>query len=150
MKGVFMTQVSDSVRKFFEDFERASNILDLELLGLQYSDSFMFASPQGTQPIKKDDFLKVLPKRQEFFKTIGLISSKITALDETRLDENYIMIKAHWNMQFEKNTGQSITDETSATYVLFQQENILKIVFQLDHQDLTKRVQELGLLPAKN
>ena len=145
-----MTQSSDVVRKFFEGFEKASNSLDLELLGSQYSDSFMFASPQGAQPIKKDDFLKVLPKRQGFFKTIGLISSTITALEETRLDKNYIMVKAHWNMQFEKKPGQSITDDISATYVLFQQENRLQIVFQLDHQDLTKRVQELGLMPTKD
>jgi ketosteroid isomerase-like protein len=150
MKGVSMTQVRDVVRNFFEDFEKASNALDLELLGSQYSDSFLFASPQGAQPVKKDDFLKVLPKRKEFFRTIGLISSRITALEETRLDENYVMVKAHWNMQFEKNPEQSITDETIATYVLFQHESILKIVFQLDHQDLTKRVQELGLLPAKD
>jgi hypothetical protein len=145
-----MTQVSDIVRNFFESFEQASDTLDLELLGSQYSDSFMFASPQGVQPIKKDDFLKVLPKRKGFFKTIGLISSRITALEETRLDENYIMVKAHWNMRFEKKSEQAITDETSATYFLFQQENILQIVFQLDHQDLTKRVQELGLMPAKD
>ena len=145
-----MTQVSDIVRNFFESFEQASNTLDLELLGSQYSDSFMFASPQGVQPIKKDDFLKVLPKRKGFFKTMGLISSTITALEETRLDENYIMVKAHWNMRFEKKPEQAITDETSATYFLFQQENILQIVFQLDHQDLTKRVQELGLMPAKD
>jgi ketosteroid isomerase-like protein len=145
-----MIQASDIVRNFFEGFEKATNTLDLELLGSQYSDSFMFASPQGAQPIKKDDFLKVLPKRKEFFRTIGLISSRITTLEETRLDETYVMVKAHWNMQFENKSGQSITDDTSATYVLFQQENKLQIVFQLDHQDLTKRVQELGLLPAKD
>ena len=145
-----MNQASDIVREFFEGFEKASNALDLEILGSQYGDSFMFASPQGAQSIKKDDFLKVLPKQKGFFRTIGLISSKITALEETRLDKNYVMVKTYWNMQFEKNPGQSIVDEISATYVLFQQENILQIVFQLDHQDLTKRVQELGLLPAKD
>jgi hypothetical protein len=53
-------------------------------------------------------------------------------------------------MLFDKKPGQSITDDISATYVLFQQKNILQIVFQLDHQDLAKRVQELGLLPAKD
>ena len=145
-----MTPASDIVRNFFEGFEKASNSLDLELLGSQYSDSFMFASPQGAQPIQKDDFLKVLPRRKGFFKAIGLVSSTITALEETRLDENYIMVKAHWNMRFEKNPEQAITDESSATYFLFQQENRLQIVFQLDHQDLTKRVQELGLMPAKD
>ena len=145
-----MNQASDIVREFFEGFEKATNALDLEILGSQYGDSFMFASPQGSQSIKKVDFLKVLQKRKGFFKTIGLISSKITALEETRLDKNYVMVKTYWNMQFEKNPGQSIVNEISATYVLFQQENILQIVFQLDHQDLTKRVQELGLLAPKD
>jgi hypothetical protein len=145
-----MNQASDLVREFFESFEKATNTLDLEILGSQYGDPFMFAGPQGSQSVKRDDFLKVLPKRKGFFKTIGLISSKITALEETRLDKNYVIVKAYWNMQFEKNPGQSIVNEISATYVLFQQENSLQIVFQLDHQDLTKRVEELGLLPAKD
>jgi hypothetical protein len=149
-KGTPMKQVSDIVRKFFEDYESGIIGPDLELLASRYSDSFMFASPQGVQPIKKDDFLKVLPKRQGFFKTVGLTSSKIQALEETRLDDNYVMVKAYWNMRFEKDPEQPIVDETAATYILYQQESLLQIVFQLDHQDLMKRVQDLGLLPTKD
>ena len=110
----------------------------------------MFAGPQGVQAIKKEDFLKVLPKRKDFFKMVGLTSSKIQRLEETRLDTNYIMVKAYWKMQFEKDPAHPITDEISATYILSQQGDSLRIVFQLDHQDLMKRVQALGLLPAKN
>ena len=143
-----MKQVTDFVRKFFEDYERGSNVLDLELLASRYSDSFMFASPQGAQAIKKDDFLKVLPRRKEFFKTVGLTSSTIQRLEETRLDDHYLMVKADWNMRFEKDPAQPIINQTAATYILYQHEDVLRIVFQLDHQDLTERVQELGLLPA--
>jgi len=60
------------------------------------------------------------------------------------------MVKVDWNMRFEKGLDQPIVNETSATYILYQQENILRIVFQLDHQDLMKRVRDLGLLPAKD
>ncbi len=145
-----MNQVSDMVRKFFEDYERGNTALDLELLASRNSDSFMFASPHSVQSVKQEDFLKVLPKRQGFFKTIGLASSKIRSLEETRLDDNYVMFKAHWTMRFEKDAEQPIADETSATYILHQQESSLRIVFQLDHQDLTQRIQALGLLPAKD
>ncbi len=145
-----MNQVSENIKKFFEDFERSSNNLDIELIASQYSELFMFASSQGAQSVKKEDFLKVIPKRHGFFKTIGLTSSKIRLLEETRLDDNYVMVKADWNMQYEKASEQPIVDEISATYVLFQQNHSLQIVFQLDHQDLMKRVQELGLLPAKD
>ena len=145
-----MNQVSDIVRKFFEDYERDSNAPDPELIVSQYSDSFLFASPQGVQAVKRDDFLKMLPKREGFFKTVGLTSSKIQSLEETRLDDNYVLVKVSWNMRFEKDREQPIVDEISATYILYQQEGLLWIVFQLDHQDLMKRVQDLGLLPIKD
>jgi len=147
-----MKQVSDVVRKFFEDYERsidASNQENgLELIASRYSDSFMFAGPKGAQAVKKEDFLKALPKRQSFFKTIGRTSSTIQSLEETRLDDNYVMVKAYWNMRFEKEAGQSVVAEISATYILFQEESSLRIVFQLDHQDLMQRAHDLGLLPA--
>jgi len=145
-----VNQVSDFVREFFEDYERGSNALDLEILDSRYSDSFMFGGPQGVQIIKKEDFLKVLPARKEFFRMVGLTSSKIQRLEEIRLNDNYVMVKADWNMRFEKDLDQPIVDEISATYILYRQENLLRIVFQLDHQDLMKRVRDLGLLPAKD
>jgi hypothetical protein len=144
-----MKQVSDTIRKFFEDYERGINASDPELIASRYSDSFMFAGPQGMQSVKKEDFLKVLPKRQEFFKTIRLTSSTIKSVEETRLDENYIMVKSYWNLRFEKESEQPIVNEISATYILFRQESLLHIVFQLDHQDLMDRVKDLGLLAVK-
>jgi ketosteroid isomerase-like protein len=145
-----MKPVSHSVTKFFEDYERNRETSDPEAIGQQYAETFMFAGPQGVQIVKKDDFLKALPQRQGFFKAVGLTLSKIKTLEETRLDEHYLLVRADWVMQFDKNAGQLITEEISATYVLSQQEDRLKIVLQLDHQDLVKRVQTLGLLPPKS
>jgi hypothetical protein len=144
-----MKQVSDRVTKFFEEYERSINNSRLELLEALYDEAFMFAGLQGAQAIKRDDFLKVLPKREGFFKTIGLTSSKIRGLEETRLDDRYVMVKAYWEMRYEKSLGQPILDETSATYLLYQHADGLRIVFQLDHQDLMKRAEELGLLPGQ-
>ncbi|HEX9270853.1 MAG TPA: hypothetical protein VGA01_01425 [Candidatus Binatia bacterium] len=149
-----MKQASDIVRKFFEGYERSINASSSEegpeLIASRYSDLFMFAGPQGAQAVKKEDFLKAIPKRQWFFKTVGLTSSTIRSLEETRLDDNYVMVKAYWNMRFEKEAEQPIVAETSATYILCQEESSLRIVFQLDHQDLMKTAQDLGLLPAKD
>jgi hypothetical protein len=51
-----------------------------------------------------------------------------------------------WRLQFE-SAAAPITDlDLFATYLLQQQPDGLRIVFQLDHDDLTKRVQELGLV----
>ena len=63
-----------------------------------------------------------------------------------RLDDRYSMAKATWTMRYEKDESKSIDDESSATYVLFSENNSSQIVMQIDHQDLTQRVKELGLM----
>ena len=141
-----MKQASDNVRTFFEDYEKGSNISDPELTASQYGDEFMFAGPQGAQAVKKEDFLEALPKREGFFKAAGLTASRIRSLEETRLDDTYVMVKVYWNMRFEKNPGQPVDVDISATYILYQQGSLLQIVIQIDHQDFMKKVQDLGLL----
>jgi hypothetical protein len=116
------------------------------MLSSQYADTFMFGGPQGVQSIKKKDFLRVIPKRKGFFTSVGLKTTKLASLEETRLDERYSLIKACWTMRFEKDLHKSIDDEISATYIVFLENDSLRIVFQIDHQDLQTRVQELGLV----
>lgn len=145
-----MQQVSDRVKKFFADYERSMTSSHPEVFETQYGEAFMFAGPQGAQAIKKDDFLTTLPKRAGFFKAVGLTSSKLKALEETQLDNHYVMVKAYWEMRYEQVAGQPIINEISATYLLYQQADELRIVFQLDHQDLLKRLKELGLLPEQS
>lgn len=142
-----MKQISDRVRTFFESYESGTNTTDPDLVTSQYSDTFMFGGPEGVQAIKKEDFLQTLPKREGFFKAVGLKASRIESLEETRLDENYVMVRVVWNMRFEKVPEQSMDINLETTYVLFQQGSALRIVFQLDHQDFMKRVQNLGLWP---
>jgi hypothetical protein len=48
-------------------------------------------------------------------------------------------------MRFESRTGLPIDSENSATYILGGTDGSCQIVFQLDHQDLMKKVQDLGL-----
>jgi hypothetical protein len=145
-----MSQVSDAVRIFFENYERGTNSLDITIFAASYSDNFMFAGPNGVQPVKKDAFLKMIPQRKGFFQMLGLQSSNIVSLIETRLDEQYIQVKTVWRMHYEKDQHEPIDDENLATYILRLQNGQLQIVFQLDHQDLMKKAQTLGLLPQQS
>lgn len=144
-----MNSASDIVKRFFRDYEKGSNTGDPELAASQYAESFMFASNNGVQAVKRDDLIKVLPKRQGFVKSLGLSSMGLRSLEETRLDEQYIMVKAYWTMRVDKGGAQPLDDEISATYILHQHQDSLRIVFQLDHQDLIKRLQELGATTTK-
>ena len=49
-------------------------------------------------------------------------------------------------MTFAKPIGSNKEIRTSATYILERIGEGLVIVFQIDHQDLTEKVKELGLV----
>ena len=145
-----MAEASGPVRAFFEAYASATDSTDPAFFTTAYGDTFMFAGPATVQAVKRDDFLKVVPKRRAFFAALGLTASDVRGLEETRLDERHLLVKAHWTFRFEKDPARPIIEEGAATYILRRQDDRLQIVFQLDHQDLTKRVQELGLLPHQS
>ena len=95
--------------------------------------------------MKKEDFLKVLPRRKEFFRSRGLVSSSIDSLSASTLDARYTLVKVVWKMRFERNASEPIYSENAASYVLSESNSLFQIVLQIDHQDLTKKVQELGM-----
>jgi hypothetical protein len=74
--------------------------------------------PEGVQSVKKEDFVRVLPKRKEYFRSVGLLSSKIDSLAASKLDSKYVLVKAVWQMRFERRTGEPVDSQNSTTYIL--------------------------------
>ena len=140
-----MQRASERVKTFFDQYELNIGGSDPAGIAAQYGDSFVFAGPQGTQAVKRDDFVKVLPKRQGFFKSAGLRSSTVLALEETTVDDSCVLVKAQWRLRFEPASMPASDIDVSAMYLLQQYPDGLRIVVQRDYDDLTKRVQELGL-----
>ncbi|SRR5581483_203808 len=132
------------VKEFFARYEQANAEFNVSEIASLYADVFLFGSPQGAQPIKKDDFVKVLPRRKDFFKSVGLVSSKVERIETSELDSSYRLAKVVWKMRIERPDKAPIQIETSASYVLFNSANSLQIVFQIDHQDLAAKIKELG------
>ena len=137
--------MNTNVREFFDGYGKANAEFDVSKIAAFYADVFMFGEPQGVQCVKKEDFVRVLPKRKEFFRSVGLVSSKIESLEASNLDSKYVLVKAVWKMRFEGRTGLLIDSENSTTYILAGTDDSFQIVVQLDHQDLMMKVQELGL-----
>ena len=144
-----MSEASSAVRALFEAYARATASADPAFFAIAYGETFMFAGPATVQAVKRDDFLKVIPKRREFFAAVGLTATEVSSIDETPLDEHHLLVRVGWTFRFERRPAQTVVEKGAATYVLRQQDGGLRIVFQLDHQDLTRRVQELGLLPRQ-
>jgi hypothetical protein len=140
-----MSNESTEVKSFFTRYEAANAIFDVEQIAACYAEVFMFAGPDGFQCVKKEDFLKVLPRRKEFFRSRGLVASNIDSLAASSLDSKYTLVKVVWNMRFDRSGSESIYSQNTASYILSRADDRFQIVFQIDHQDLTKRMQELGL-----
>jgi ketosteroid isomerase-like protein len=132
-----------TVEEFFRRYEQANNDFDVQLIAKLYADTFMFGNPQGVQAVKKEEFIKVLPRRKDFMKTAGLVSSRVDSAEASTLDSKYILVRTVWNMRFRTNNGDEVARKTSATYILSSSGDSFEIVFQLDHQDLMKIVQDL-------
>ena len=133
-----------TAEEFFRLYEQANLDFDVQLIAKLYADTFMFGNPQGVQAVKKEDFVKVLPRRKEFMKTAGLLSSRVDSVQASMLDSKYVLVKTIWNMSFRcRSNADEVTRKTSATYVLSNVGESFEIVLQLDHQDLMKIVQDL-------
>ena len=132
-----------TVEEFFRSYEQANNDFDVQLIAKLYAETFMFGNPQGVQAVKKEEFIKVLPRRKDFMKTAGLVSSRVDSVEASTLDSKYILVKTVWNMLFRTSNGGAVARKTSATYILSSSGDSFEIVFQVDHQDLMKIVQEL-------
>jgi hypothetical protein len=140
-----LTELNAAVKEFFDRHERANAEFDVERIATLYADVFMFGDPRGTQAIKKEDFVRVLPRRKEYFKSVGLVSSKLASLEASQLDSKYVLVKAVWTMRFESSAREPVDSQNSATYILAAFGDSFQIVFQVDHQDLMKKVHDLGL-----
>jgi hypothetical protein len=136
----------NKIKVFFEGIEQASNTLDLGLIDSQYADQFIFADPNGTRMVEKEKFLLFLPKRQEFFKSLGHQSTKVLSLEKTPIDDQYTMVKAHFLMQFQKTSEQMAEAKVDSTYILFMKGDSPKIVMHIEHEDLKEAMQARGLL----
>ena len=139
-----MSNENAEVKAFFAGYEKANATFDLEQIAACYADVFMFGGPEGCQCVKKEDFLKVLPRRKEFFRSRGLVSSNIDSLEASAMDSRYTLVRVSWNMRFEAATGEPTYSKNAATYILSETDNRFQIVFQVDHQDLRARAQEPG------
>jgi len=139
-------QTDNRIKEFFEGVEHASNTLDLELIDSQYADQFIFADPNGTRVVEKQKFLPALPKRKEFFKSLGHQSTRVLSLEETPIDDQYTMVKAHFLMRFQKAVEQMAEAKVDSTYILFIKGDAPKIVMHIEHEDLREAMQARGLL----
>ena len=131
------------VEEFFRRYERANCSPDVSGMGGLYADTFMFGGTNGIQTVRKEDFLKVIPKMKSHFSSMGLSETRLQSVEANVLDSRFMLAKVGWRMTLRQSLGSRDLD-TFATYVLERGDgDALAIVFQIDHQDLASVIKEM-------
>jgi hypothetical protein len=130
------------VKEFFALYEKANSVSDVSGIGALYADTFMFGGPHGTQVVRREDFLKVVPRMKAHFTSIGLVQTRFQVMETVILDPRYLLAKVACRLKFHSSSRNNDLD-AFATYVLAQgNKDALSIIVQIDHQDLASAIKE--------
>src|SRR5215831_14507699 len=125
------------VKAFLERYERANACSDVPAIGKLYAETFMFGGSRGVQAVRKEDFLKMVPRMKAHFASLGLSETHLQTVEVSAIGAKYLLAKAAWKMTVRHLSGDRKEVDVFATYILERKdENTLSIVFQIDHQDL--------------
>ncbi len=135
-----------AVDRFFEAFQRDSTSDDIPSMISHFAETFLAASPQGTQCVRSTEFATALPKRKQLLARLGCQPATLVSLQQTPLDARYVLAKTTWRLEFAR--GNAGIDEVfvDSTYLLDTSANELKIVLYLTHQDIMQVLRERAIL----
>ncbi len=135
--------MDQQVEDFFLQYASANSSSDVEATGRFYADTFMFGGINGVQAVKKEDFLRVIPKLKDHLSSMGLAETRIQSVQASPLSSKYLLATVAWKITVRNSAGTKQIDAL-ATYVLMRgPDDALSIVFQIDHQDLATAVKDL-------
>lgn len=141
--------MNQQVHDFFLHYERANASSDDSAIGALYADTFMFGGPNGVQLVKKEDFLKFIPKMKAHLRSLGLVETQLDTVQTDTISSEYLLAKTRWKMKL-RNPGADTCIDAFASYVLFGgQAGVLSIVFQVDHQDLATVIRTSEPVPER-
>jgi hypothetical protein len=143
-----MIQHETPVDRFFEAFQRASNSDDILSMVSHFAEAFLAAGPRGAQCVRSADFAKALPKRKQLFHRLGCQPATLVSLQQTPLDNRYVMAKTTWRFDFARGNHQMGEVLVDSTYLLDTSADEFKIVLYLTHQDIMEVLRERGILDA--
>jgi len=129
-----------AVGKLFDELGKDSDPTDTSTVDASYHSSFLFCDPENVNSIKKEDFLRIMPMMTRQFTEMGFKSKKVKDLHIHKLDPQYFQVRVEWEMLFERKGKTDIFDNIRVTYLLRKEDELFRIIMQMDHQNLNEIV----------
>ena len=144
-----MSAASQVVREFFDQYVRGRSGLDIDLISSQYPAAFMMAGPTGARVAEKASIHAAFAKGRELLGALGHKATTIRRLDETTLDDRYVLVRAQFAWHFDKPPVPPTEVVVGSTFVLHVDQGTVAIVFQLEHEDFPDALRAHGVLPPQ-
>ena len=144
-----MSTITPAIKDFFDRYARSRSVQDIDLIAAQYPDAFMSAGPNGARVAQKSAVVAGFPKGQEFLKSLGHESTEVLSLNETRIDEHYLLVRAIVVWRFRRASMPPREAKVDSTFILYLGKDAPTIVFQQEHEDFQQVLRASGVLPAQ-
>lgn len=141
-----MIHTDTAVGRFFQLFAQQSSRDDVHVQASLFADSFLSASPQGTQCVRASDFAAALPKRKQLFERLGCQPAALVSLQEIPLDARYVLAKTSWRLEFARGEAETKEVLVDSTFLVDTGEKEFKIVLYLTHQDIMQLLRDRKIL----
>jgi hypothetical protein len=147
--------INQAVEMFFSAYEARFNTAlgdlatdDVEGTASAFADYFVEASPVGVSGGKNDDgFRAMIPKGNDFYRSIGTQLMKIKSLKITPLDDYHVQAKVSWQAAYKKKDGSKDSIDFDVIYFL-QVLNGPPKIFAYITGDEQKVYKEKGIVPG--
>jgi hypothetical protein len=102
-----------------------------DAMGEMFADPFLYADAGGARPVPRDAFLESLPARVRMFADAGVGRTELTAADQQRLDDHYLLVRAEWTAP-RLAGGDPV--HLASSFVLHDDGSRLQVVAYLNHE----------------
>jgi hypothetical protein len=130
---------------FIEKYATTINSASLTDFKNRYSRSVLFASKDTNQSVPIEKMSVIVQKMTQNFKNIGYLESNITKAEYFELDISHYLLKIYIKMNFLRNNIQQSIENIKATYIVAKEEGKWKMIMQIDHQDLSYQLKQIGI-----
>jgi len=141
-----MTQIGGELEVFFQEYERYANRGDAEGTASLFAEVFLAGDPAGVRAVSAVQLGAGVSQRKKLFESLGSRSTELISLEQTTLDDRYVLARTRWRVGFDREEVQELLLESS--FVVHRSEAGPSIVFYLAHESLMDVLEERGLLPV--
>ncbi|NMJ39967.1 hypothetical protein GWK16_01850 [Roseomonas sp. JC162] len=142
-----MTSTTDErVAAFFDAYAAASLAGDAATIGAAYAPTYIESAPSGMEAFQVDAaYRRAVAAKAAAMRRMGLSASQAVVREVRKLAPKHLLVEVAWRLRFEPAGRAAAEAAFRISYVLRLDDDVLRILLALSHDDEARALEELGL-----